>query len=145
MKFLRDYLGRVDTRYEEVGGLLYVGLRHGWIHKVTPKRFELSDGTILDFSWGSTGNRAKHLKIEKDTIEGRGGYRLFISLTLLYKDLVSAIDLYAEDLRHNQDLSDIFQKAFETRRKPEKEEIVRKLNYIESSDFDFVKKQISNL
>ena len=143
--FLRDYLGRADPRYEEVGGLLYVALRHGWIHKVTPKRFDLEDGAILDFSWGSTKNRAEHLKIKKDTIERREVYRLFISLTLLYEDLVSAIDLYAEDLRHNQELSNIFKEAFETRREPEKEEKVCTRDYIKSSDFDFVRKQISNL
>jgi len=138
VEFLRDYLGRADTRYKEVGGLLYVALRHGWIHKVTPKRFELRDGTILDFSWGSTKNRAEHLKMKKDTIERREVYRLFISLPLLYEDLVSAIDLYAEDLRHNQELLDIFKEAFETRREPEKEEKVRRRNYIKSSDFDFI-------
>jgi hypothetical protein len=144
VKFLREYFGRIDTRYEKVGGLLFTALRHGWIHKYTPKRFELEDGAKLDFSWGFTENRAEHLKIKTDAIEGRGGYRLFIGLILLYKDLISAMDLYAEDLRHNQDLSDIFKKAFEARRKPEKEEIVRNLNYIET-DFDFVREQISNL
>ena len=73
-------------------------------------------------------------------------YRLVVSASLLCEDLLSAMDMYAEDIRHNQELSDGFWKAFETRRKPQKEfELLKKYKYIHDADFDFVRAQISSL
>lgn len=43
--FLRDYWGRLDKRYSEVGGLLYHIYRHGTIHEYEPKIIQLNDGT----------------------------------------------------------------------------------------------------
>ena len=70
-----------------------------------------------------------------------------MNVPLLYKDLLSAMDMYAEEIRHNQELSDVFWKAFETRRKPEKEKDirVRYKSYLRDSDFDFLRAQISSL
>ncbi len=132
VKFLREYLGRVDPRYKEVGGLLYHLLRHGWIHRFTPKRLKLNNGTILDFQYSLDMNREGHLKV----VEIQGTRKILISLSLLYNDLLSAIDLFAEDIRNNQGLSDIFQKAFEARREPEEENILRKKGY--DRDLDFI-------
>lgn len=151
VKFLREYLGRIDPRYEEVGGLLYDTLRHGLVHLATPKRIVLKNGIVLDFSFTPAGRREEYLKVTKrEEIERVGMIeicRLSIDLSQLYEDLLSAIDTYAEDIRHNQGLSDIYWAAFETRRKPEKakeEELLNKL-HIRQSDFDFVREQISNL
>ena len=153
VEFMREYIGRIDTRYKEVGGLLYNALRHGYVHLATPKRMQLKNGMILDFSFGSAiaGKRQGHLKVTKrEEIERVGKLeicRLFVNLSQLYEDLLSAMDKYAEDIRHNQVLSDIFWKAFETRRNPEKAKEEKLLNkpYIQASDFAFVREQISNL
>lgn len=134
VKFFREYLGKIDARYKEVGGLLYHMLRHGWIHRFTPKRLKLNNRMILDFQYTFNIDREQHLKM----VEIQRVKRLLISLSLLYDDLLSAIDFFVEDIRQNQELSDIFKGAFETRREPEKEEDVRGRNYIKSSDFDFI-------
>ena len=119
--FLRKYLGMVDPKYKEVGGLLYDLLRHGWIHRFVPKRLKLDNGRILDFQYTNNMNREQHLIM----VEIQGAKKLRISVSLLYKDLLSAIDLFADDIHYNQDSSDVFQKAFEKRRNPEKESKLR--------------------
>ncbi len=136
VKFLREYLGKIDPRYAEVGGLLYHMLRHGWIHRFTPKRLKLNDGTILDFQYSYNIDREQHLT----KVEIQGAKKLLISMPLLYNDLLSAIDLFAVDISHNQELSDVFKKAFETRRKPEEENDirVRYKSYLRDSDFHFI-------
>lgn len=151
VKFLREYLGRIDPRYKEVGGLLYDALRHGLVHLGTPKRILLHNKMILDFSFAPAGRPGKHLVLNKREEMERVGRieicRLFVDLSQLYEDLLFAIDMYAEDIRDNQELSEVFWRGFETRRKPEKakeEELLNKL-YIQDSDFDFVREQISNL
>lgn len=151
VKFMREYFGKVDDRYARVSGLLYDALRHGYVHLATPKRIQLKNGMILDFSFAFAGHKRSHLKITKrEEIEREGRveiYRLFVDVNSLYQDLLSAIDMYAEDIRHNQALSDVFWKAFEARRKPEKakEEVLTGKPYIRKSDFDFVREQILRL
>jgi hypothetical protein len=132
VKFLREYLGKVDSRYQEVGGLLYHLLRHGLIHRFIHKRLKLSNGTILGFQYTLDMNRAGHLKM----VGIQGAKNLSISLWLLYDDLLSAIDLFAEDIRNNQDLSDVFQSAFETRWELDEENCLRKKKY--DKDLDFI-------
>ena len=150
--FIREYLGSIDKRYKEIGGLLYCSLRHGLVHLVTPKRILLQNGMILDFSFALAGKREENFRVFKAMEIQRTGrrvniYRLSLNLSLLYQDLLSAIDLYAKDMCHNQVLSDTFWKVFETRRAPEKmkEDELLKRQYIQQSDFDFVRAQISNL
>lgn len=148
VEFMREYLGRVDSRYQEVSGLIYDALRHGYIHLATPKRIKLRDGKILDFLFGRSGRREEYLKVTKMQELQRTGvrvdiYRLSLDLPLLYRDLLAAIDKYAEDIREQQELSDTFREAFETRRKPEKEEKLLNKPYIHQSDFDFVRAQIN--
>ena len=137
VNFFRKYFSRVDTKYGEIGGLLYHSLRHGWIHRFTPKAFKLNDGTIFDFQYHYGRNREKHLiKVEIPEMQGMlGTKRLLISLPLLYEDVLSAMDYFAEDVSQNQELSDVFEEAFKTRRKPEEEEQLRK-NY--NRDLDFI-------
>jgi len=151
VEFIREYLGRVDQRYAELGSLLYYTLRHGMVHLATPKRIRLQDGKILDFLFIRSRQREDCFKIVKIPEAQRTGtvdiYRLTLDIPLLYRDLLSAIDMYAEDIRHNQALSDVFRGAFETRRKPERsreEEIISR-QYIRDSDFAFVREQISKL
>jgi len=107
-----------------------------------PLRIELEDGSIIDFLFTRTGKREVYLKIvrmpEKQSTSKTIDYRLIMDLPILYNDLLSAIDKYTEDIRNNKELSDVFNVAFETRRKPEKEEDIRGRNYIKNSDFDFI-------
>ncbi len=152
VEFIREYLGKVDRRYSEVGGLLYDAIRHGMVHLSTPKRMKLQDGKILDFLFSRSGQREEYLKIVKYPEMQRTGarvdiYRLTLDLPLLYKDLISAINKYIEGVRREQVLSDVFEEAFGARRKPERateEQLINK-PYIRQSDFDFVKRLISNL
>ncbi len=151
VKFIRDYLGKIDPRYKEVGGLLYDALRHGLVHLATPKRIQLKDGMILDFSFVPFGRPQEHITVTKREEMERVGRleicRLLVDVTQLYKDLLSAMEEYAEDIRHNQELSEIFGKSFEIRRKPERakeEELINK-PYIQKSDFAFIREQISEL
>jgi len=151
VEFIREYLGKVDRRYAEVGGLLYDALRHGMFHFATPKRIKLQDGKILDFLFTRAQRREDLFKIVKMPEKQRTGatydiYRLTLDLPIMYKDLLSAIDKYAEDIKSNQELSDTFSKALETRRKPERatEGNLIEQSYIQQSDFDFVREQISN-
>lgn len=150
--FIREYLGRIDPRYKEAGGLLYFALRHGYVHLATPKRIKLKNGIILDFSFAPAGKPQYHLSVtEREEIE-RGERlvicRLSVDLSQLYQDMLSAMDTYAEDIRHSQALSNTFWEAFETRRKPEnaREEALltsKKTKYVQQADFDFVRAQIS--
>jgi len=151
VQFIRDYFGKIDARYKEVGGLLYYALRHGFVHLSTPKRIQLKNEIILDFSFAPAGKPQYHLSVkEREEIE-RGEKlvicRLSVDLSQLYQDMLSAMDTYAEDIRHSQALSDTFWKAFEARRKPEKEkeEVLLRKSYIQDSDFAFIRGQISKL
>lgn len=152
VKFMREYFGRVDQRYQEGSGLIYDALRHGMVHLATPKRIQLQDGKILDFLFRRFTQREDYLKIRKMQEKQENGvivdiYRLTLDISLLYEDLLSAIDKYAEDIRNDQGLSATFSQAFETRRKPEKakEKELLKKPYIRESDFAFVMGEISNL
>jgi len=150
VEFIREYLGRVDQRYTEVGGLLYDALRHGMVHLATPKRIKLEDGAMLDFSFHRSGRREDYLRIKKYPEKSTTSaifyiYRLSLDIPLLYHDLLSAIDEYTKDIKVNQELSDVFTEAFIARRKPEEERRFRNKAYIKDSDFAFVREQISNL
>ena len=137
VKFIRKYLGKVNARYEEVGGLLYFMLRHGLTHKSHPKRIRLQDGSILGLTFSDTKNRTRHLVVT----EAQGELRLKVSIALFYQDLLAAIDLYCEDISQDQQLRDAFIRAWQMLGKPE-EEATLKRKYIGASDLDFIKKYI---
>ena len=142
VEFIRVYLGKVDARYREVGGLLYHTLRHGMIHLATPKRIKLKDGIMLDFSFHRSRRREDFLRVTKYPEQSSPGniiyiFRLSLDIPLLYRDLLSAIDGYTKDIRASNELSDVFTEAFKTRRKPEEEKDLRNkynqdLNFIYS-------------
>ncbi len=143
VQFFREYFGKVDARYKEVGGLLYDTLRHGLVHLATPKRIRLTNGVILDYAHGCAQQRQDHLKVTKIGTEET--IKLFLDVDLLYQDLISAIDIYTDDIRHNQTISDIFWQAFEPRRRPARETELLRKSHIEESDFAFVTREISDL
>lgn len=83
VQFLRDYLGRIDIRYKQVGGLLYEALRHGLVHLGTPKRILLQNGKTLDFSFARNGRREDNLRIFKSTELEFSGERVDIHRLVL--------------------------------------------------------------
>lgn len=148
VEFLREYLGRIDPRYKEVGGLLYASQRHGLVHLATPKRIQLRNG--MDFSYVGFGERQDHLKVTKRQAIERGKrfdiYELVLNLSLLYSDLLSAMDEYAKDVCVSQGLADVFWETFTARRTKEaKEAEIRRKPYVQDSDFVFIMEQISRL
>jgi hypothetical protein len=140
VKFIRSYLGKIDKRYKEVGGLLYYMLRHGLTHKSFPKRLILSGNNILGYTFSNTKKREKHLTVIYSSQE----LRLKFSVDLFYDDLLSAIDLYCEDMCHDKQLKDDFVSAWEMLREPEDEANIKQ-KYIEDSDFAFIRKRIPSL
>ncbi|MFC1866502.1 hypothetical protein ACFLYB_07340, partial [Chloroflexota bacterium] len=141
VKFIRTYLGRIDKRYEEVGGLLYYMLRHGLTHKSSPKRLKFNDNNILGFKFSDTKQREKHLIVTNSSEE----FRLMFSITLFYIDLLAAIDLYCDDMSHDKQLKDDYVEAWTKLKEPENETELRRGDYIEDADFAFIENQISSL
>jgi hypothetical protein len=144
--FMREYLGRVDERYKEVSGLLYHALRHGIVHLFTSKRIKLKNGEELDFSFTTHNKKIKYLSLTKSKEKEITGSavicRMSIHVSQLYKDLLLAIDEYADDIAHNQEISDKFQKSFESRRVEDTEEkLISKVKDLEL-DFKYIYNQM---
>ena len=148
VQFMREYLGRVDERYKEVSGLLYHSLRHGYVHVFTPKRIQLKNGGVLDFSFVSFHKTLKHLSLTQRVETEMPGnikiHRLLVNVSKLFEDFVLAIDKYAEDIVHDQEVSDRFRKSFESRRIEDTEEKLRsKKDSNLDSDFEYIYRQIT--
>jgi hypothetical protein len=145
IKFMREYLGKVDVRYKEISGLLYYSLRHGYVHLFTPKRMRLKNGEELDFSFTTHNKKIKYLSIKKrEENEITGSVvicRISMHVSQLYEDLLLAIDKYAEDITHNQEISDKFGKSFESRRLGDtEEELIKKYPDL-ATDFTYIYRQ----
>jgi hypothetical protein len=140
--FMRKYLGEVDARYKEVSGLLYHMLRHGYVHVFTSKRIILENGEELDFTFSTSHKRLTHLSLKKSKENERSRniviYRMSLQVSQLYEDFLQAIDKYAYDIVHNQDISDRFEQSFMSRRIEDTEENLRKKKYNLESDFDYI-------
>jgi hypothetical protein len=100
VNFIKKYFGKVDSKYEKLGGLFYSVYRHGLIHDFHPKRFDYNN---LHYEWQiSKGNPEIHLTIFESEDDPKVRI-LHISLTKLYKDLKEAINLYFTDLEKNEE------------------------------------------
>jgi len=140
VKFIRNYLGQVDTRYGEVGGLLYFMVRHGLTHRSHPKRFRFQNGKVLGFVFSTTRERSTHLMVTSEL----GELRLKFSISLFYEDLLNAIELYCQDIGQTTSVRKDFEKAWRILGEPETEEHVNQhYKYIRPSDLDFVKKNLT--
>ncbi len=139
--FIRDYFGKIDIRYAEVGGLLYHIYRHGTIHEYEPKKVKLADGTQMAWYVYKGGSKELHLSAY---VEGSVLW-LRLRLDSLFEDLNSAIDLYIEGLKKDEKLRQRFKKARNEILQPESEAEVRKKGreYILQSDFDFVARSVA--
>ena len=144
--FMTEYLGRVDGRYKEVGGLLYHSLRHGYVHVFTPKRIQLKNGEMLDFSFVSFHKTLKHLSLtQREETEMHGNikiHRLLVNVTKLYEDFIIAIDKYTDDIVRDQEISNRFQNSFTSRRIENTEEGLRKKNSNLGSGFEYIYRQM---
>ncbi len=136
-RFMREYLGRIDERYRKVGGLLYNNLRHGWVHQFGSKHLLLNNGIHVYFGFNDFENfRNSHLRYRtSDELEGK---ILVISIPVFYKDLLLAIDLYAEDAKNNDNLADKYKKAYSSIMEFEKENELLTRSYIEKRDFEYI-------
>ena len=136
VKFIRDYFGKADSRYTEVGGLLYYTLRHGWIHKSTPKRLSLTNGAILGIVLSDTSQRNKHLQVYQEQEE----LKLRISVPLFFADMIFAIDQYCADYRASENKRKAYKTALKKLGEPETL-VVCKPRYMENSDIKFILKR----
>ena len=146
--FMRKYFGRVDERYKEVSGLLYHALRHGYVHVFTPKRIELKNGEVLDFSFVS-GGKAQHLELktmeEIELPENVKIHRWLVNVAKLYEDFIIAVDKYADDIVQHQEVSDTFWQSFKSRRIEDTEEGLRNRKGSNlDSDFEFIYRKIGD-
>jgi hypothetical protein len=122
--------------------LLYIALRHGYVHLYTPKRIQLENGDSLDFSFVSSG-KAKHLTVK--TREEHGGssnikvHRMLINVTKFFEDFLTAVGNCAEDICLYNAPSDRFKKAFESRRIVTEVQLKNR-NVIKASDLTFLRK-----
>jgi hypothetical protein len=135
VKFIRQYLGRVNPRYKEIGGLLYHVYRHGSVHDLRPKTVELENGVILNWEISSGSGyypSGKHLT----GWQSNGTAALQVDEHLLCNDLVAAVDLFYADLCSDQQLREGFEAVVKTLKKPEK----LKKKGIYESDFEFIER-----
>lgn len=117
-KFITDILGEVDLKYRENGELLHDMYRHGLVHLYQPKTIKQKNGRILKWAIYK-GQReshpegfdtqvgkfiipnAKHLDIVVDPLDNNSDF-LTISITCLYKDLLTIIDRFYQIIENNK-------------------------------------------
>ena len=105
--FGKDYLGRVNAKYEQVFGLIFDMYRHGLAHGhvVRTARFLKSRKWYFVY-WGLTEERADHLALKKDAT-GRRVW-LVVSVPQLIDDTIAAIDYFVADLEEKGATSRLF-------------------------------------
>lgn len=121
LRFIKDVLGDIDPAYRsKEGKYLYEMYRHGLVHLYQPKTLKLRDGRLLKWMIYK-GGREPHTEIfnienKKYTVQGvkhlgimhnpfkNGGDYLAISITCLYKDLLTSIDSFYERIKKDREL-----------------------------------------
>ncbi len=101
IRFAKDYLGRLDSRYRSLYGLLVDMYRHGLAHTHLTKSFRFRDpaNRWITVGWAMTdeaSHRDQHLTIEDGTVRF---YRLWLHIPRLIEDTLAAIREYGLDLR----------------------------------------------
>ena len=123
----------VDKYYQTNGELMYSMYRHGLVHLYQPKSLSLKDG--VELRWmvykgqrdeheeeiaGLKFPNVRHLSKIKHPKE-KGIYYLAISITCLYYDLITAVDLYTKKLELDKDLQTKWVLTANAISEPEKE------------------------
>ena len=106
--FIKDYMGKINNQYNNIGDLIVLIFRHGLMHTQMPKVISV-DG--LNIGWVITYNDRDHLNVS--TI-GLKPINIYISPHQLYLDLLNALDFYMTDLTSKPELLDNFKKGFLT-------------------------------
>lgn len=101
--FIREYLGKVNRKYEGLGDLIYLVFRHGLIHTHMPKVILVGDTEV---GWVITYEDKDHLNVNK---LGLKPLNIYISPHQLRIDLLKAIDYYIEDFYDIQKSDLLFQ------------------------------------
>ena len=138
VNFIRLYLGKVDEKYAMAGGFIYYMLGNGLIHESFPRSFNTGDGKMLRVTFSNTQETQKHLSVTQSGDE----LELMFSVTLFYKDLLDAIELYCLDMSRDKPLLDKCQQAWRLLKEPEDRTKIRNHAYILESDFGFINDQI---
>ena len=115
-QFIEQYLGKIDSRYEQYGKLLYEMWRHGTVHEFDPKILKHSTEKYY-IGWQTNndsppGNRECHLECFKVT-EKNDRYLLNINLFQLVDHLVEAIRAFIDEIRANDIIQRQVQKNYE--------------------------------
>jgi len=138
--FMRDYMGLINKKYEEIGDLIYYIFRHGLMHTQMPKVINIDN---VNVGWVITFNDEQHLKISGI---GRKPININLSPNKLYKDLILAIDLYIQDFDNElkkHHLLDSFKKGFIEMSKIFSEQEVRRKKC--NRGVNYIKHQRQNL
>jgi len=119
IKFIKDVLGnKIDPLYEQNGKLAYEIYRHGLVHLYQPKEIKQKNGRILKWlpykgprqranivieydGRISVALNARHLEILTHPKDEKFDY-LPVSITCLYKDLLTAIDIFYKLLEEDK-------------------------------------------
>lgn len=117
-KFIIEFLGtEIDSKYSEHGKVFYQMYRHGLVHLYQPKTIKQKNGRILKWAIYKGGREchpegfdtqggkftipnARHLDIVVDPRDKKDDL-MTISITCLYKDLLTAIDKFYSKIEKN--------------------------------------------
>jgi len=118
-RFIKEFFGNeIDPKYKENGRIFYQMYRHGLVHLYQPKTIRRKTGRVL--SWALykgqreshpegfdtqggkfTISNARHLDIVVDP-RNKNEDLLTISITCLYKDLLTVIDRFYKNIEENK-------------------------------------------
>ncbi|MCI0379571.1 MAG: hypothetical protein L0215_18335 [Gemmataceae bacterium] len=112
VRFGKDYLGRVDSRYRILFGLLFDMYRHGLAHTHLTKsiKFRDSRNRWITVGWGLADEdheRPLHLRLEQRATRYLG---LCLHVRQLVEDTLNAVNLYCTDLRNGGTASTLFRR-----------------------------------
>jgi len=108
INFMKDYMGKVNSRYKHISDLIYNVYRHGLMHTHMPKVFEIDNKFV---GWEITYNDDKHLKILKSI----NAINIPISPNRFFQDLLRALEKYISDFdvpKKNVELLKNFKEGF---------------------------------
>ncbi len=117
--FMKELMGKeIDPFYSANGKYLYVMYRHGLVHLYQPRTIKLENGRTL--KWAAykgarerttisfrsdneeiTIPNIRHLGIAESPLDKNSDY-LTISITCLYKDLLTSIDIFYKQLEQDK-------------------------------------------
>lgn len=130
IKFIDEIMRENDPNYKNNGKYLCLMYRHGLVHLYQPKEIELKDGKKL--SWlAYKGPREGAKVLEVQNVRHMGVSQspqdsnikfLTISITCLYYDLITAVDLYIKRLELDKNLQTNWISTANAISEPDKEE-----------------------